>query len=267
VNQAPLEAYSVVTKQLVSWCRERGYIMTTLVAAFLLVMTSIVHAQNGSYATFKSIRAAHDVALEATAQSTFWRDASPVYLEVDNYGHVVRQLRTEVRSRWTKDNLYFLFVCPYQELNLKPSPRTDTETNNLWKWDVAEVFIGSDFHNIRRYKEFEMSPQGEWIDLDINLDRPHHEDGWTWNSGFQVVAHIDRKRKIWYGAMKIPFAAIDPQSPRPGSMFRLNMFRSQGPPPNTQPLTWQAPMSDSFHVPERFGRLELVSNKHSADGQ
>ena len=47
--------------------------------------------------------------------------------------------------------------------------RGDIETNELWNWDVAEVFIGSDFKNIRRYKEFEVSPQAEWVDLDINL--------------------------------------------------------------------------------------------------
>jgi len=53
--------------------------------------------------------------------------------------------RTEIRSRWTDRNLYFLFVCPYEQLYLKPDPKTNTETNELWKWDVAEAFIGSDF--------------------------------------------------------------------------------------------------------------------------
>ena len=52
--------------------------------------------------------------------------------------------------------------------------RGDIETNELWNWDVAEVFIGSDFKNIRRYREFEVSPQAEWVDLDLNLDAPRH---------------------------------------------------------------------------------------------
>jgi hypothetical protein len=55
-----------------------------------------------------------------------------------------------VRSRWTKNNLYLLFVCKYEELHLKTEPATDRETNALWNWDVAEAFIGSDFANIRR---------------------------------------------------------------------------------------------------------------------
>ena len=76
-----------------------------------------------------------------------------------------RSFRATVRTRWTEKNIYFLFVSPYDELHLKPNPTTQKETNELWNWDVAEVFIGSDFNDIQRYKEFEVSPQGEWVDL------------------------------------------------------------------------------------------------------
>jgi hypothetical protein len=205
--------------------------------------------------TIRSVRAPHDAALNLNPQSPFWRDTSPIFFEGDNYGQQIAQLKTEVRSRWTDSSLYLLFVCPYQDLNLKPSPQTTADTNQLWNWDVAEAFIGSDFQHIRRYKEFELSPQGEWLDLDIDLDQPHR-DGSKWNSGFETAVHIDPEKKIWYGAMRIPFAAIDPQSPRPGSRLRVNFFRSQG--ASRQLLAWQAPMGESFHVPDRFGILELM---------
>jgi hypothetical protein len=141
---------------------------------------------------------------------------------------------------------------------LNPAPDTVHETNQLWNWDVAEVFIGSDFKNIKRYKEFEVSPQGEWIDLDIDLDKPHHEDGWVWNSGFQVVARIDRAAKVWYGAMRIPLATLEDHTAVAGDSFRVNLFSSQGKPPDRKNTTWQPTMSDTFHVPERFGTLKLV---------
>jgi hypothetical protein len=170
--------------------------MNKFVATCLLAMTGAAHAQSVNAGEFKSIYAAEDASLATNPRSTFWRGALPVYAEVNAHGEAVPLYRTEVRSRWTKENLYLLYACPYQELYLKPAPNTAIETNKLWNWDVAELFIGSDFQNIRRYKEFEVSPQGEWIDLDINLDLPDHEVGWTWNSGFQVVARIDRKAKI-----------------------------------------------------------------------
>ncbi len=206
----------------------------------------------------ESSRAAHDVVLRADPSSDFWRNTPKVFAERDSYGKPVPGYRTEIRSRWTKDNLYLLFICPYEQLYLKPSPDTVNETNQLWNWDVAEAFIGSDFQNIRHYKEFELSPQGEWIDLDINLETPHHEDGWVWNSGFQVSARIDPARHIWYGAMRIPLAAIDERPAAAGSTLRINFFRSQGPPPHRKEVTWQPPMTDTFHTPERFGLLKLV---------
>jgi hypothetical protein len=223
-----------------------------------LSVTGMAYAHDSNTATVKSVRAAHNVALDLDPNSPFWRDALPVSFAGDRYGRPVPQLRTEVRSRWTDDSLYLLFVCPYQTLNLKPSPETRTETNQLWNWDVAEAFIGSDFQHIHRYKEFELSPQGEWLDLDIDLEQPHHENGWTWNSGFETTARIDSNTKIWYGAMRIPFASIDAQPPHTGSLLRVNFFRCQGTPPDRQLLAWQAPMGESFHVPERFGQLELV---------
>jgi hypothetical protein len=206
----------------------------------------------------ESVHATKDVALETNQKSEFWHGARPVYLELDIHGKRVPRYRTEVRTRWTDKNLYLLFICPYEELNLKPDPKTSVETNQLWNWDVAEVFIGSDFQNIKRYKEFEISPQGEWVDLDIDLNNPHHENGWTWNSGFESSARIDRHAHIWYGAMKIPYSAIDSRPAAAGNVLRANLFRSQGAKSKHYEVTWHAPMAETFHVPERFGLFKLV---------
>jgi hypothetical protein len=207
---------------------------------------------------FESLRAAHDIELSTDPTLPFWRAARPVYADKGNFGNAQDRYRTEIRSRWTETNLYFLFICPYEELNLNPSPNTVRETFQLWDWDVAEVFIGSDFQNIQRYKEFEISPQGEWVDLDIDLAQPHHENGWTWNSGFNVAARIDATAKIWYGAMSIPFSALQVRSPSEDQTFRINLFRSQGPGPNRVQVMWRPTLHDTFHAPESFGLLRLT---------
>ncbi len=199
-----------------------------------------------------------DPILDTNPASLFWRDSSPTYMDADAHGKPDPGHRTEVRTRWTAKNLYFLFVCPYEELNLKPNPNRSAETNELWNWDVAEVFVGADFKDIRHYKEFEVSPQGEWIDLEIDLSKPHHEDGWKWNSGFQVSARIDEAAHVWYGAMKIPYSAIDDRQAAQGNMLRINLFRSQGAASARHQIAWSPPMTDSFHTPERFGLLKLV---------
>ena len=221
-------------------------------------MLSSAFAADNKVAT--TTEATEDVVIDANSGSTFWSETVPEYAERDKNGQLLPGYRTEIRSRWTAKNLYVLFGCPYEELFLHPNPSATTETNKLWNWDVAEVFIGSDFKNIRRYKEFELSPQGEWLDLDIDLAKPHHEEGWTWNSGFQVAARIDEQKKIWYGAMKIPWTALDDTPPSVGKTLRVNFFRSQGPPSNRKEMAWQPTMSETFHVPERFGLLRLVAH-------
>jgi hypothetical protein len=227
-----------------------------LISILLLAWPPFSAAQ----ATIKSVWAQADVSLDTNPGSQFWRGGHPVYMKADPYGNAVPKYRTEVSTRWTKQNLYFLFICPYEQLNLKPNPTTSVETYELWNWDVAEVFVGSDFKQIQRYKEFEISPQGEWIDLDIDLTKPHHEDGWKWNSGFQVSARIDEAAHVWYGAMKIPYSAIDTRPAVVGNTLRINLFRSQGPGTNRHEITWQPPMAETFHKPERFGLLELVKS-------
>jgi hypothetical protein len=231
------------------------------VIAFIGLSTMLFTCSGGVLSDDRIIEsnwADSDPSLDTNPASLFWRDSPASYMDADRHGKPDPRYRTEIRTRWTAQNLYFLFVCPYEELNLKPNPNRSAETYELWNWDVAEVFIGDDFKNIQRYKEFEISPQGEWIDLDIDLNRPHHEDGWKWNSGFQVSARIDEAEHIWYGAMKIPYSAIDHRVAAEGNTLRINLFRSQGPSSARHQIAWSSPMSDSFHVPERFGLLKLV---------
>lgn len=208
--------------------------------------------------TMVSVRSQGDADLDTNPKSAFWQGARPVVADRNNFGKPVG-FAMEVRSRWTDKNLYFLYTCPYTELYLKPNPVTASETNQLWNWDVAEVFIGADFKNIKRYREFEVSPRGEWVDLDINLEKPLPEGGWLWNSGFQVSARVDSSTKTWYAALRIPWAAIDSHPPKEGAEFRMNLYLSEGPPSNHKSITWQPTMDRNYHVPERFGLLRLES--------
>jgi hypothetical protein len=179
-------------------------------------------------------------------------------MQVGINGRPETEYKSEVRSRWTRTAIYFLFTCPYKQLYLKPNPDTSKETYELWNWNVAEIFIGSDFKDINRYREFEVSPQNEWIDLDIDLHKPHHEEGWVWNSNFEHMAQVDEGKHIWYAALRIPFSSLEEKGPQMGQTFRVNMFRTEGPPDHTVGVLWQPTMSQTFHVPEKFGLLKLV---------
>jgi Carbohydrate family 9 binding domain-like len=192
-------------------------------------------------------------------QSLFWAASVPITFDADTHGTQQADLRTEVRCRWTFANLYLLFSCVYSDddpLYLKPDPDLRNETNELWNWDVAEVFLGADPNDIRRYKEVEISPQGEWVDVDVNLNQPHHEQGWVWRSGCEVATRIDDDEKIWFGFVRIPYASVDSRPAAAGNALRVNFCRAHG--VGHRLTVWQSTMSSTFHVPEVFGTLTLA---------
>jgi hypothetical protein len=223
----------------------------------LIVPQTFAQIKTVNTSTIKSYQAPSDFALTADPSAQSWANIKGVTAGRGPLNDVTPGHQTEIRSRWTAGNLYLLFICPYQELYLKSDPSTKTETNKLWEWDVAEVFIGTDYKNIKHYTEFQVSPQGEWVDLDIdrNPDPPVHD--WQWNSGFEVKARIDAEKKIWYGEMRIPMAKIDQRTPKSGLEMRINFYRFQGPPPDRKRIAWRPTNTNNYHVPEAFGRLRL----------
>lgn len=208
-------------------------------------------------ATIESARAPRDFDLTADPTRPEWADAPRVQVGNDYFGKPLPGKATEVRSRWTQDHLYLLYICPYDALTLKPDPTPAAETPRLWNWDVAEAFIGSEIGPITRYKEFQVSPQSEWVDLDIDRENPKEQAGMKWNSGYTVKGRIDAQAKVWYGEMKIPFSALDSRAPEAGRVFRVGLYRIAGAAPARQHYAWRPTNQANFHVPQAFGTLRL----------
>jgi hypothetical protein len=227
----------------------------TMLTLLLPAAAALLKADGPGVILSRQLRS--DFTLTANPKDGAWAGAKAVIADRNNLNQATPGHRTEIRSCWTARNIYFHFVCPYEELYLHPNPSTTEETNKLWEYDAAEVFVGWDFQHIRQYKEFQVSPQGEWVDLDIDRDFPKPEGGWRWNSGFEVKASIDKARKIWYGAMRIPWDKIDQRPPRAGQELRINFYRFQGPPPNRRSVAWQPTGVTNNHTPEAFGRLRI----------
>lgn len=228
------------------------------VLALLLLFAAHQAAQNE--AVFPSYYAEADAEPSADPGSPFWAGIQGVTIERSILGPAVPQYRAEVRSRWTKNHVYFLFSGPYQKLTLNPNPNTAQETYRMWEKDCFEVYLGADFEQINRYREFQMSPAGEFLDLDIDSSRtrPGFNGEQHWNSGMKVRARIDEHAKFWYGEMRIPIAAVDSRPAAAGNEMRINLFRQDDEPPNRKFLAWQVTGVWNPHHPDKFGILRLV---------
>jgi len=230
----------------------------TMFLALFLTAAGFLSAQQPG--VIMSPYARQDSGPTADPNSDFWKGVSGVFIEESILGGKMPNLRAEVRSRWTIDNLYLLFIGSYEKLRMKPDPDTKTETYRLWEWDCFEAYVGADFEHINRYRELQLSPQGEFLDLDIDstVAHPGHQDERLWNSGMKVKARIDEAKKIWTGEICIPIAAVDKRPAKEGNEMRVNFFRQDGAPPKRDFLAWQVTGVWNPHKPEKFGTLKLA---------
>ena len=172
--------------------------------------------------------------------------------------------KSTVRAFWTDTDVYFLFECPYTELNLFLPAKHTAPRVGLWDRDVVEMFLGDDWTNIRHYREFEIAPTGDWIDLAIDLD--HESNDHTWRSGWKTAARIDEQKKVWYAAARIPLASVTKLRVGAGSRWRMNLYRIDGvgANPHRHFLCWQPTCvqnRDPNHVPEHFGTLVFETGR------
>lgn len=236
----------------------------TVVALAILLTAGLAHAQERCIVTrptanFNVPHVTGDPPVNADPASPVWRNAAVTSISKDCSKQIdYPWLRTEVRSFWTDTHLYLLFSCPYRELNLFLPALGGGPRNKLWDRDVVEMFLGDDWQNIRHYREFEIAPTGDWIDLAIDLD--HESDDQSWRSGWTTTARIDEDRHVWYAAARIPLRAVSSAPVKPGTKWRANLYRidGQGADPQRRFLCWQPTCvvnRDPNHVPENFGTL------------
>ena len=210
-------------------------------------------------ASFSVPFAAGSPELNTDPNSPTWAHAASTWIEKDcskQFGYA--NLKTEVRAFWTKTDLYLLFVCPYTELNLWLPADNSKDHIKLWDRDVVEFFLGDDWKNIRHYREFEIAPTGDWVDLAIDLDRDSY--GAEWNSGWQRQGRIDEKNHIWYAAARVPLSSVSDLRVKDGTKWRVNLYRIDGlgADPQRHFMCWQPTCvvnRDPNHVPEHFGTM------------
>jgi alpha-galactosidase len=183
-----------------------------------------------------------------------WRSAKPILFDTDWQGKNADPHRqTEVCLLWRAGFLYLKFVARYRLITVFDDADPDGRRDKLWDRDVAEVFFQPDPQQLRRYKEFEVSPNGFWIGLEIVNGKLHYL-----KTGLQRRVSIDEATKQWTAELAIPMKSLAPHFD-PSASWRVNFFRVEGP---TEPRfysSWQPTNTPqpNFHVPERFGFLSF----------
>ena len=123
-----------------------------------------------------------------------------------------------------------------------------------------EVFLNPEPKRVQHYYEFEVAPNNQWVDLEIDKTKEPFNDV-SWNSGFEHATRIDAHSHIWTTEIRIPIASMKVNSVHPGDQWRANFFRAagKGADADRKFLAWSIiPEGNTFHVPTRFGLLRIV---------
>ena len=199
---------------------------------------------------------AREITLDAAHPAKEWERAAPVVFCQDWQGkHPDAERETRVRVLWSAQTLYLRFECRYRELFLFEDSDPNGRRDQLWDRDVAEAFLQPDPSRERSYKEFEVSPNGMWIDLDIFLGG--HAD---LKSGMTRSVFLDKKGHRWTAEMAIPIQALTPNFD-PNAVWRANFYRVEGTKEPRTYFAWQptGTPQPNFHVPSAFGRLRFAA--------
>ncbi len=191
-----------------------------------------------------------------------WKDAERVTLG-DRMSHKpLAGSETQVASLWTPRYIYFAYWCRYQSLNIYAGEDPAKERWELWNRDVVEAFINPQPERFLHYYEFEVAPNNQWIDLEIDLSKNPMNDA-AWDSHFEHATKVDASHKSWAVELRIPVSSMNASDIKAGDEWRVNLYRCDGPGDDSQRrfLSW-SPLpkgaNGSFHQPATFGIIKFV---------
>ncbi len=108
------------------------------------------------------------------------------------------------------------------------------------------------------YFELELNPLNAVLDLVCRRNRSGYLKDFGWEcEGLNTEARI--YPGIWVGEWSVPFAALGPDVPVAGAVWRANFCRIDRPAGRERELSaWSPTFSGTFHAPHRFGVMEFV---------
>jgi alpha-galactosidase len=207
-----------------------------------------------------AVRMTEPPAADGFPTPSSWETSAPLRFDADWQGkNADPERETEVRLLWTPEWLFLRFYARFRVITVFPDAEANGRRDQLWDRDVAEVFLQPDPSQLRRYKEFEVSPNGFWIDLDIAPGEKH-----DLKSGLRRRVISNEAKKTWVAELALPMNCLVERFD-PAAVWKVNFYRVEGAAEPRFYSAWQATQTaaPNFHVPEAFGELLFLPSPMS----
>jgi hypothetical protein len=231
-------------------------ILVMLLASGSLVTT--VNSQKMSGTGKISIKHTPEINISDLNDPMWARASEQVISTYWNAKNAPAHRRFSAKLLWSDTALYVRFEAAQNEpLIVSEKPDLTRKIRGLWDRDVCEIFIAPDKKNRNKYFEFEIAPNGEWIDLGIEVTPKERLTDWEYKSNMTSATFIEAEKVVM--AVKIPFTALG-KTPKAGDVWLGNLFRCVGKDPTRGYLAWQPTKTKepAYHVPKAFGEFQFV---------
>lgn len=238
--------------------RLKNLIMTSIgFFTTFLIIAAVIPIRASSKMKYKIAHIKNDFSI-TELDNRLWAKADEVSVAKYWSGEKAPKDRQfETRILWSDTGIYVRFEANQNEpLIVSEKPNLLSKTRGLWDRDVCEIFLAPDRKEFRKYFEFEIAPNGEWIDLGIYQKTDERITDWDYASGMKSAALIEKNKVTM--AIKIEWSAFG-KTPKTGDVWLGNIFRCIGKDPTRGYLAWSPTETKmpSFHVPEKFGEFEF----------
>jgi alpha-galactosidase len=229
-------------------------LLVLMLSGSSMTQTSPTVSCQSASAEIVAARVSGPIVLDAGHPSKEWERAAPISFCEDWQGkNAAPERATMVRALWSPEMLYLRFECRYTQVTVFADSEPNGRRDHLWDRDVAETFLQPDPSREKFYKEFEVAPNGMWIDLDIGTGELV-----DLKSGLTRSVVVDEKAHRWTAELAIPMKALT-VSFDPKAEWRVNFFRVEGAAEPRNYYSWRATNTEqpNFHVPKAFGRMRF----------
>jgi hypothetical protein len=209
-----------------------------------------------------AIKTEKPVKIDGKLDDEVWSKATSTGLFLDTMTGGPAAFKTEAKLAWDATYLYVAFQNQDDDVWSTLKKRDD----KLWTEEAVEVFIDANGDG-KDYVELQVNPRNAVFDSYLPGYRQNQND---WNSKMKTAVVVegtldkrDDKDKGWTVEMAIPWADTKGKGtyeltlpPKPGNVWRINLFRLDHPRGRSQlAAAWSPPLVGDFHKLDRFGEL------------
>jgi hypothetical protein len=166
------------------------------------------------------------------------------------------RIEIEFEARLRGDRLEAVFDVRAPALHANPQLGRDASQWGLWDWDVVELFLATEPGPAARYFEFQVSPLGQFFELEIFEPRKRFNRDFRSGFGHGVELQADGwGDEHWQARMSIPLKTLGWRG-NPADL-RGNAFAILGEPSARTywSLFLEPQQTPDFHLPDRFRPL------------